>query len=67
MYQYLEFPEHYDLATLFQRHSVEDQQRLKEALPGTLAVGVTSGLGEQYQAFLNSLEKWQMEAEEGVL
>lgn len=63
MYQYLEFPEHYDMATLFRRHSTADQQRLREALPGTLAVGMTSGLGEQYQAFLSSLDEWQTEAE----
>ena len=67
MYQYLEFPEHYDLAALFGRHSTEEQQRLREALSSTLAVGVTSGLGEQYQAFLSSLEDWQTEAEGGAL
>ena len=67
MYQYLEFPEHYDITAMFEKHAIEEQQRLRQALSGTLAVGLTGGLGEQYQAFLNSLEEWQTDAEGGAL
>lgn len=67
VYQYLELPEHYDITALFERQSTEEQERLRQALSGTLAVGLTGGLGEQYQAFLNSLEDWKTEAGGGAL
>ena len=61
VYHHLAFPEHYNISTLLNEFSVEDRERVIEALSGTLTIGPSGGQGPQMSEYLDSLKEWTQE------